>query len=139
MPTSTPDGGLICPKRMLKPWAKNSASPSERLGSIDSSYTAFCSVSGSRIMMRAASDVAWPGRPPPKLGHPHRPGARQLSDPIPSHQVLEVVELRGRPRQHGSDGVVAHIDDAALEHLHELDHLTAIFGLGPHRRCGLRR
>ena len=58
MATSTPAGGTMRPKRMLKPWAKNSASPSRRLGAISASYTDFCSVSGSRIMITSAQAVA---------------------------------------------------------------------------------
>ena len=44
--------------RMLKPWANMSMSPSLRFGATNSSYAAFCSVSGSRIMMTSASAAA---------------------------------------------------------------------------------
>jgi hypothetical protein len=44
--------------RMLKPWAKNNASPSTRFGAISASYTDFCSVSGRRIMIASAHLVA---------------------------------------------------------------------------------
>jgi hypothetical protein len=50
---------LIWSNRMLKPCAKNSASPPLRLGAIACSYTSRCSVSGSSIITRSASAAAW--------------------------------------------------------------------------------
>src|SRR5215207_4203087 len=46
---------------MLKPWPKNSASPSCRLGSTDSAYSFRCTWSGARIMIRSASADASAG------------------------------------------------------------------------------
>ena len=52
--------GLIWPKRMLKPWAKNDgvAAVEVRRDRLPRTRR-FCSVSGSRIMMRSASAAAW--------------------------------------------------------------------------------
>src|ERR1700712_2784501 len=46
---------------MLKPWPKNSASPSCRLGSTESAYSDRCTWSGARIMIRSASAAASAG------------------------------------------------------------------------------
>ena len=72
MITSTPSGGVMRPKRMLKPWAKATASPGERFGAMSASYTRFCSVSGRRIMMTSASAVA------SATGSTRRPSASAL-------------------------------------------------------------
>ena len=48
----------MSPKRMLNPWANKRASPAFRWGAISASYTAACSVSGSRIMITSASATA---------------------------------------------------------------------------------
>src|SRR3954463_13417322 len=51
---------------MLKPWPKNSASPSCRLGSTDSAYSFRCTWSGARIMIRSASGGAPAGGATPR-------------------------------------------------------------------------
>ena len=60
-----------------------------------------------------------------QLGQRHPAGALELDDPIGPHELLEVVDLRRRARQHHRDLVAADVDDAALEHLHQLDDLAA--------------
>ena len=54
MITSTVFGGRMRLKRMLKPWAKASALPLRMCGLMNSSYVAFCSVSGIVSMITLA-------------------------------------------------------------------------------------
>jgi hypothetical protein len=58
MPTSIPSPGLIRSNRMLKPWANMSSWPACMFGAIDSSYTFFWMVSGTRIMITSAALTA---------------------------------------------------------------------------------
>ena len=54
MITSTVFGGRMRLNRMLKPWAKAIALPLRMCGLMNSSYVAFCSVSGIVIMITLA-------------------------------------------------------------------------------------
>ena len=58
METSTSAGGVIVPKRMLKPWANISVLPGFRPGAIVSLYSLAWPVSGVRIMIMSASAAA---------------------------------------------------------------------------------
>ncbi len=61
METSTAAGGLMVPKRMLKPCANIKVFPGLRFGSMASRYILGCLVSGTRIMMTSAHAAASAG------------------------------------------------------------------------------
>src|SRR5438046_5900498 len=61
METSAAAGGLIVPKRMLKPCANIKVFPGLRCGSMASRYSLGCLVSGTRIMMTSAQAAASAG------------------------------------------------------------------------------
>src|SRR3954452_10522615 len=68
-----------------------------------------------------------------ELGKGDAPRALELDDAVRPEELLEVVDLRRMPVERQRDLVVADAEDAALEHLHELEHLAARL------RCRLHR
>ena len=87
--TSTPAGGSMVPKRMLKPWANISVLPGLRFGSMASRYSLACPVSGVRIMMMSAASAAagrrehGAARPPAAFARERLPSGSPTTTPTP--------------------------------------------------------
>src|SRR3954454_3413632 len=103
--------------------------PAIRLESASFSYRTVAIV-GSSCLVR--SDRTQSSGRPLELGKGDSPGALELDDPVRTEELLEVVDLRRVAVERHRQLVVTDAEDAALEHLHELDDLAADLGCRLH-------